>query len=359
MEKSKSKIQKKKKNKRRKNGGLKGYLPRRLEHFLFEKCYKKSCSNRGQKKQILRTRVKKEREKEKNKKQKPCRSHSALQASSLSLGFVARNNFCALSVRRPRAQYCAEQTGFSLRGVAKSECATLPHSRNRCLSVVQRVRTSRLRRAPNGALGPVGIRKTGAVVSKCRHGRQPLLSGHTDSTSESKPAHWEWDIDMAGGYCTSASEPLPLHPTDDDEWTRSLTEAQEITTDVPEDSVVHDQQEVDPERVQPIQMGQFLRKYVSRRLLAPSEGEIAALTTSLRHIGVGTQVGAEGPGHLSPALFRRVGRRFTQRTAGQNQGRRKEWLWNDRVEGSARGGVAVPSQAHGSSSVETPKPVSC
>ena len=32
---------------------------------------------------------------------------------------------------------------------------------------------------------------------------------------------------------------------DDDEWIRSLTEAQEITTGVPEDSVVYDQQEVD------------------------------------------------------------------------------------------------------------------
>ena len=36
-----------------------------------------------------------------------------------------------------------------------------------------------------------------------------------------------------------------------------------------------------------------MRKYVSRRLLALSEGEIAALTTSMRQIGVGTQGGAE------------------------------------------------------------------
>ena len=37
----------------------------------------------------------------------------------------------------------------------------------------------------------------------------------------------------------------------------------------------------------------FLRKYVPRRLLALSEGEIIALTTSMRQIGVGTQGGAE------------------------------------------------------------------
>ena len=52
----------------------------------------------------------------------------------------------------------------------------------------------------------------------------------------------------------------------DDEWIRSLTEAQEVTTDVPEDSVTCEQQEVDPKRVRPIQMEEFLRKYVSRRL---------------------------------------------------------------------------------------------
>ena len=33
---------------------------------------------------------------------------------------------------------------------------------------------------------------------------------------------------------------------DDDEWIRSLTEAQEATTDVPKDSVMYDQQEVYP-----------------------------------------------------------------------------------------------------------------
>ena len=40
-------------------------------------------------------------------------------------------------------------------------------------------------------------------------------------------------------------------------------------------------------------MGELLRKYVSRRLLALSEGEIAALTTAMRQLGVGSQGGAE------------------------------------------------------------------
>ena len=40
-------------------------------------------------------------------------------------------------------------------------------------------------------------------------------------------------------------------------------------------------------------MEEFLRKYVSRRLLALSEGEIAALTTSVWQIGMGAQGSAE------------------------------------------------------------------
>ena len=48
-----------------------------------------------------------------------------------------------------------------------------------------------------------------------------------------------------------------------------------------------------PKKFGPFKWGEFLRKYVSRRHLAPSEGEIAALTTSMRQIGVGTPGGAE------------------------------------------------------------------
>ena len=55
---------------------------------------------------------------------------------------------------------------------------------------------------------------------------------------------------------------------DDDEWIRSLTEAQEVSAD-PEDSVTYEQQDVDPKKVRPFQMGEFLQKYVSRRLFGP------------------------------------------------------------------------------------------
>ena len=56
---------------------------------------------------------------------------------------------------------------------------------------------------------------------------------------------------------------------------------------------MYDQQDVDPKKVRPVQVGAFLRKYVSRRLLALSVGEIAALTTAMRQIGVGTPGGTE------------------------------------------------------------------
>ena len=49
---------------------------------------------------------------------------------------------------------------------------------------------------------------------------------------------------------------------DDDEWIRSLTEAQEVTTDVPEDSVTYDQQEAGTtKKFGPFKWREFLRKY--------------------------------------------------------------------------------------------------
>ena len=45
-------------------------------------------------------------------------------------------------------------------------------------------------------------------------------------------------------FLTKEKDPTSMK-FDDDEWIRSLTEAQEVTADVPEDSVIYDQQEVD------------------------------------------------------------------------------------------------------------------
>ena len=78
---------------------------------------------------------------------------------------------------------------------------------------------------------------------------------------------------------------------DDDDWIRCFTEAQEITVDIPEQCVTYG-------------LWDFLRKYVSRRLLALTEGEIAALTTAMRKLGVGSQGRCRSPRHFPPAHIR-------------------------------------------------------
>ena len=146
---------------------------------------------------------------------------------------------------------------------------------------------------------------------------------------------------------------------DDDEWIRSLTDAQEVMTDVPEDSVMYDQQDVDPKKVRSIQMGEFKWKNVSRQLLALGEGEIAALTTSMRQIGVGTPGGAGAlaichqlhdelmTGSLRGALARiKVDEK--KNCFGMNDGGRQ----------CARRRRGLP-KAHSSSNVETSEPVPC
>ena len=52
---------------------------------------------------------------------------------------------------------------------------------------------------------------------------------------------------------------------DDDAWVRSLTEAQAIIADIPEERITHDQNEADPKKVRPIQMGELLRKSVPHK----------------------------------------------------------------------------------------------
>ena len=58
----------------------------------------------------------------------------------------------------------------------------------------------------------------------------------------------------------------------------------------PEDEPMND---ADAKAVRPIQMGEFLRKYVSRRLLMLSATGIAKLMTAARQLGVGTPGGTE------------------------------------------------------------------
>ena len=89
---------------------------------------------------------------------------------------------------------------------------------------------------------------------------------------------------------------------DDDEWVRSLTDAQEIAADIPEDRRTHDQSEADPEKVRPIQMKEFSAK-ISFQTTLGSEGEIAALTTARRQLGVVSQGRAEASAIFHQLIF--------------------------------------------------------
>ena len=137
------------------------------------------------------------------------------------------------------------------------------------------------------ALDPTGERRErlDAIVSFAGAGQRPLLFRGLDILTI------EWAIGDLPEECRFLLDTqlmflqremdLTSQQVDDDEWIRSLTEAQEITADVPEDSVLYDQQAVDPKKkVRPIRTGELLRKCVSRRLLALSEGAITAFTSA-------------------------------------------------------------------------------
>ena len=89
-----------------------------------------------------------------------------------------------------------------------------------------------------------------------------------------------------------------------------------------------------PRKFVPFRRESSCGKYVSRRLLARSEGEIAGLTTSIRQIGVGTPFGAE-----ALAIFHQL--LYDEWMTGSLSG---PLLWDDRVEGGARGGDVVSLQ---------------
>ena len=60
-----------------------------------------------------------------------------------------------------------------------------------------------------------------------------------------------------------------------------------------------------PQKVRPIQMVEFLRQYVSRRLPALGEGEIATLTAAMRQLGVCSKGGAEALAIFHQLIFDR------------------------------------------------------
>ena len=109
---------------------------------------------------------------------------------------------------------------------------------------------------------------------------------------------------------------------DDDELTCPLAEVETVTADIPEgqvtyanpNGIAHDQS-VDPQKVGSIQMGEVAPKYVSRPLLALSEGGVAALMTAMRQVGAGSQGGAEALAIFHQLIF---DERITEHTLSTN-----------------------------------------
>ena len=142
----------------------------------------------------------------------------------------------------------------------------------------------------------------------------------------------------------------------------SMAEQSPLTSCEPNNliEISSEQQEVDHKKVRPIQMRELLREHVSRRLLAPSEErEIAAMTTSMRQIGVGSPGGAEALAIFHQLLYNEWMTDALSGSLARIKVDERKVLKDDRMAGSARGGVAVSPQAHGSRSMETSKLVSC
>ena len=105
----------------------------------------------------------------------------------------------------------------------------------------------------------------------------------------------------------------------------------EVTTNVPEDSVMHGQQDVDPKKVWPIQTGEFLRKVRLAATFGTQRGSNCSLD------GIDTADQSWYP--RRPGIFYQL--LYDEWVTGSLSG---PLLWDDRVEGGARGGDVVSLQ---------------
>ena len=125
------------------------------------------------------------------------------------------------------------------KGAAKRGIASLPHVKlaPECSAThVWNVKNIRTQSSPSLLLGRGGVCFEVLTFSQLS-GRQQTCPESADSSSQLM-------------FLTKEKDPTTKF-FDDDERIRSLTEAHEITADVPEDSVMYDQQAVDPKRSGP------------------------------------------------------------------------------------------------------------
>ena len=94
-------------------------------------------------------------------------------------------------------------------------------------------------------------------------------------------------------FLKKEKDPISKQFDDDDEWIRSVTEAQEVTTDVPEDSVTYEHQEHDPQKFGPFKWRRSCGSMSRGDFWHLVREKLQPLTTSMLQIGVGTPGGAE------------------------------------------------------------------
>ena len=104
-------------------------------------------------------------------------------------------------------------------------------------------------------------------------------------------------------------------------------------------------------------MGEFLRKCVSRRLLALSEGESASLMTATRQLGVGSQSGAEALAIFHQLLCDEWAEGSLTEPLARIKVDKKNCF--GMIEWRAEKQLLVSSQAHRGSRVETSELGSC
>ena len=188
-----------------------------------------------------------------------------------------------------------------------------------------------VRLAPLSAAGPTGDRQEHLddVMSSAGASQKRRLTRCLDEVTvrwatNTLPLTFRWTLNTLAIFLRKDREPTCKH-FDDEEWLRAATEGNlEWMSDVPAADVVGEGREAvvgedipppidegephemnmaggpdgpaaapETPKVRPLQMGEFLRKWISRRLLRLSEVDIGRVMIAMRQLGLGTAGGAE------------------------------------------------------------------
>ena len=179
-------------------------------------------------------------------------------------------------------RYKPARSAMRERGRSKTGIASLPH----------------FKLAPISAPGPTGERQEqlDAIVSFAGAGHRRRLFRGIDiltikwATSD-LPEERRFLLNTQVTFLKKEKDPTSKQ-CDDDEWIRSLTEAQEVTTDVPRQTLVR-----------PFRWESSCGNTFPGDFWHSVRENFAALTTSMRQIGVGTPGGAEALANFHQLIY--------------------------------------------------------